>query len=283
MWASPTGAGAGRTTEAVDKARKAGSMMGSGMAEQRDGAGERAQAAEADGAINGALREQLIAAPEVILEDRDLMRALIAANERAMGNNIVDLRGVAMERLEARLDRLEDTHRSVIAAAYDNLAGTNQIHRAVLSMLEPLTFPDFLANLSAEVAQILRVDAVRLVLETRETAEDPALRRLGETLQVVPAGFSGAYMGGLRPDGRPAPQRAVVLRQIRAELPDLYGPAGEHLRSEALMRLDLGAGRLPGMLALAAEDAQRFRASQGSDLLTFLAGAFERQMRRWLG
>ena len=49
------------------------------------------------------------------------MRALIAANERAMGGNIVDLRGIAMERLEARLDRLEDTHRSVIAAAYENL------------------------------------------------------------------------------------------------------------------------------------------------------------------
>ena len=63
------------------------------------------------------LRDKLLAEPEVILEDRDLMRALIAANERAMGANIVDLRGIAMERLEARLDRLEDTHRSVIAAA----------------------------------------------------------------------------------------------------------------------------------------------------------------------
>jgi uncharacterized protein YigA (DUF484 family) len=70
--------------------------------------------------------------PELILEDRDLMRALISANDRQMGGNIVDMRGIAMERLQNRLDRLEDTHRSVIAAAYENLAGTNQIHRAVL-------------------------------------------------------------------------------------------------------------------------------------------------------
>ena len=75
--------------------------------------------------IDDTLRERIIAQPDVILEDQDLMRALIAANERAMGGNIVDLRGIAMERLEARLDRLEDTHRSVIAAAYENLAGTN--------------------------------------------------------------------------------------------------------------------------------------------------------------
>ena len=63
------------------------------------------------------LRDVIIAEPEVILEDPDVMAALIAANERAMGANIVDLRGIAMERMEARLDRLEDTHRSVIAAA----------------------------------------------------------------------------------------------------------------------------------------------------------------------
>ena len=90
------------------------------------------------------IRDRIIAEPEVILEDRDLMRALIAANERAMGANIVDLRGIAMERLEARLDRLEDTHRSVIAAAYENLAGTNQVHRAILRMLDPTGFEDFL-------------------------------------------------------------------------------------------------------------------------------------------
>ena len=73
-------------------------------------------------ALAEGIRDTLISKPEVILEDRDLMKALIAANERAMGANIVDLRGIAMERLEARLDRLEDTHRSVIAAAYENLA-----------------------------------------------------------------------------------------------------------------------------------------------------------------
>ncbi len=90
--------------------------------------------------IDDSLREKIISQPDVILDDRDLMRALIAANEKTMGGNIVDLRGIAMERLEARLDRLEDTHRSVIAAAYDNLAGTNQVHRAILRMLDPFKF-----------------------------------------------------------------------------------------------------------------------------------------------
>ena len=52
------------------------------------------------------LRARILADPELVLGDRDLMHALVIANERAMGSNIVDLRGMAMERLEARLDSL---------------------------------------------------------------------------------------------------------------------------------------------------------------------------------
>ena len=48
--------------------------------------------------MNDALREHIIAQPDLILEDQDLMRALIAANERAMGGNIVDLRGITGSR-----------------------------------------------------------------------------------------------------------------------------------------------------------------------------------------
>ena len=57
------------------------------------------------------LRDAILAKPDAVLEDQGLMDALVSANERAMGSNIVDLRGIAMERMEARLDRLEDTHR----------------------------------------------------------------------------------------------------------------------------------------------------------------------------
>ncbi|MGB3178912.1 MAG: DUF484 family protein [Albidovulum sp.] len=224
------------------------------------------------------LRDRLLAAPEAILEDRDLMKALIAANERAMGANIVDLRGIAMERLEARLDRLEDTHRSVIAAAYENLAGTNQVHRAVLQMLDPTEFETFLKNLGGEVAQILRVDCVRLVLETVQSDRDPALKKLGDVLCVAEPGFVEDYMAG----GRTAPGRSVVLRQTIPASDTIYGSGGAWIQSEAALRLDLGPGRLPGMLVLGAEDPHQFRANQGTDLLTFFAGVFERAMRRWL-
>lgn len=224
------------------------------------------------------IRDRILAAPEAVLEDRDVMRALIEANERAMGSNIVDLRGIAMERLETRLDRLEDTHRSVIAAAYENLAGTNQVHRAILQMLDPLSFEDFLRSLAGDVAQTLRVDCVRLVLESVQDAEDPALRRLGEVLYVAEPGFVAEYLSG----GRNVPLRPVTLRQVLPQSDALYGDRAGWIRSEALMRLDFGRGRLPGMLVMGAEDPHQFKPTQGTDLLAFFAGVFERTMRRWL-
>ncbi|MCT4554055.1 MAG: DUF484 family protein [Pelagimonas sp.] len=228
--------------------------------------------------IEDSIRETIITRPDIILDDKDLMQALISANERTMGGNIVDLRGIAMERLEARLDRLEDTHRSVIAAAYENLAGTNQIHRAVLRMLDPIEFEPFLHDLGGEVADILRVDVMRLVLESANGAADSALDRLNDVLTVRNAGFVDAYVN----EGREAPARAVLLRQVQAGDPAIYGDKAEWIRSEACLRLDFGPGRLPGLLVMGSEDPHMFTPQQGTDLLAFFAGVFERAMRRWL-
>jgi uncharacterized protein len=226
------------------------------------------------------LRDRILAEPERFLEDRDVMNALVAANERAMGANIVDLRGIAMQRLETRLDRLEDTHRSVIAAAYENLAGTNQVHRAILQMLDPLNFEDFLKVLASDVAQTLRVDCVRLVLESvqDDDEDDPALTRVGDVLCVADPGFVAEYLS----NGRNVPLRPVVLRQVVPTSDAIYGGRASDIRSEALMKLDFGTGRLPGMLAMGSEDPHQFKPVHGTDLLAFFAGVFERTMRRWL-
>ena len=201
-------------------------------------------------------RDRIIAEPETLLEDGDVMNALIAANERAMGSNIVDLRGIAMERLEARLDRLEDTHRTVIAAAYENLAGTNQVHRAILQLLDPLSFEDFLQGAERRGRPTLRVDCVRLVLESVQGEAEAALRRLGDVLYVAETGLCRRLSVGRARTcrcgrwccGRCSPSSDV-----------LYGDKAGWIRSEALMKLDFGKGRLPGMLVLGAEDPHQFK------------------------
>jgi len=190
------------------------------------------------------VREKIIADPEVLLEDQDVMRALVAANEQSMGSNIVDLRGIAMERLEARLDRLEDT----------------------------------LHDLSHDVADTLRVDVMKLVLETASKTDEPALKSVGDVLTTSEPGFADAYITR----GRDIPVRQVSLRQVQPDDVTIYGDKADYIRSEACLKLDFGEGRLPGMLVMGSEDPHQFTPQQGTDLLTFFAGCFERAMRRWL-
>ncbi|MGZ9811239.1 DUF484 family protein [Pseudoroseicyclus sp. H15] len=227
--------------------------------------------------MEASLRDRLLKDPDLLLDDKEIMRALVAANERLMGGNIVDMRGIAMERLEARLDRLEDTHRSVIAAAYENLAGMQQVHRAVLVLLESPKFETFLHDLGGEVAEILQIDSVRLILET--AADDKSgIDQLSGILRVAEPGFIEHY----QTLGRGGAARRVILRQYRPEDGQVYGESAQYIRSEALIRLDLGHGRLPGMLALGAEDPHHYAPQQGTDLLTFFGSVFERVMRRFL-
>ncbi|WP_341366669.1 DUF484 family protein [Yoonia sp. BS5-3] len=221
------------------------------------------------------LRKKIIANPDVLLDDHDVMRALVGAKEEAAGVNIVDLRGVAMERLEARFDRLEDTHRNVVAAAYENLAGTNQVHRAILRMMDAQSFDQFLTDLTGDVADILRVDAIRVVLES----SDPnAADEMRPTLAVMPEDFIEGYITL----GRNMPARQVTLRKFHKVGGSLYGERAEYIQSEACLKLDLGEDRLPGMLVMGSEDPKLFTPQQGTDLLAFFAGVFERTMRRWL-
>ena len=225
--------------------------------------------------IHDDLRSRILSDPELVLEDPTLMKALIAANERSLGGNIVDLRGIAMERLESRLDRLEDTHRTVIAAAYENLAGTNLIQNAVLRLLEPTDFPSFLNCLDTDLKDALRVSGLKLILETKEV--DHGDLGFDSVLAMVEPGVVDFYITA----GRDIAIRPVTLRQVSPASEDVYGKQANYINSEALLKLDLGSGRLPGLLVLGSEDPHQFRPNQGTDLLTFFGATFERALRRW--
>ena len=77
-------------------------------------------------------------------------------------------------------------------------------------------------------------------------------------------------------------ERARMGRFEAAGEGTLYGPINDWVQSEAVILLDFGEGRLPGMLAIASDDPHQFTTTQGTDLLSFFGGVFERAMRRWL-
>ena len=228
--------------------------------------------------LDAKLREAILSQPNVILDDKDLMQALITANEPAMGGNIVDLRGIVMERLKSSLERREDKHSSVIAAAHENLASTHQVHSAILRMLEPVGFEAFLRDMGGAVTEILQVDSTKLVLETEQSDSEATAKRWGEFLGVVQPGFVDDYLSR----GLDEQVNKVTLRQTDNSSNVIFGENAGWIRSEACLKLDFGNERLPGLLVMGAKDPNRFEPQQGTNLLAFFAGVFERAMRRWL-
>jgi uncharacterized protein YigA (DUF484 family) len=226
-----------------------------------------------------AFRALVLARPGLILDDAEVMRALIEADGVA-GRNVVDLRGALVKRLETRLARLEETHRSVIAAAYENLAGVSQVHRAALALLEAPDLPGFLRAIVDDAPRILSLDVARLAVES-EGGLPAALAALPPDLAAhvvaLPPEGVAAYLALDGGDGRDG----VWLRAAPPEAELLYGEEAGAAGSEALMTLDLGGGRR-GLLALGASDPARFSPEHGADLVAFLGGVVERGLRRLL-
>lgn len=264
----PASAEAGPTATDADAGAKTGGVA---PASQPDAA-----PAEAGGdALDALLRDRLLSKPELLLGDRDLMRALIGARDSENGENVIDIRGRAMQVLEERLDRLESAHESVISAAYDNQSGMNMVHRAVLALLEPIDFASFVEGLQSHVAPILRVETLRLVFESAESqSAEP-----GHGLQIVPVGTIVEMIRA----GRRAPRGDdIILRPASPITESIHGGDPGQIRSEALIPLDLGPGRRPALIVIGSTDGQRFAASQGTDLLRFFAQVFRLVLLGWL-
>jgi uncharacterized protein YigA (DUF484 family) len=228
------------------------------------------------------VRDEIISNPKVFLEDHDVMRALIAADRQQQASNVIDLRSIAMDRMEDRLNKLEDTHRTVVAAAYDNVSSMNQIHRVILSVLEPKDFNGFLQYVEHELAPTLGIETASLCLETQAVTagQGPSLsKEFGTGVTFMAIGEVNDYITS----GREINSRPVTMRSVKpGSDTSLFDSSKDPIKSEALLKLDLGDGNLPGMLVLGSKNPDQFAPGQGSDLLLFLGGIFSRIMCRWL-
>ena len=224
---------------------------------------ETAAEANEEPTLDPRTRDRLLADPSALLADRDLMRALVSAREAEIGDNVIDIRGRAMEALETRLDRLESQHENVIAAAYDNQSGTAVVHRAVIGLMESADLADFVDSLQSDIAPLLRVETLRLVFE-----EEPEIANLPEDIVIAPEGA----LGRIAAAGRRTPRGDdIVLRRASPITRPIHG---RDVASEALLPMDLGARRPKAMLVMGSADPARFAPAQGTDLLRFFGQVF---------
>ncbi|MGF1554528.1 MAG: DUF484 family protein [Paracoccaceae bacterium] len=218
------------------------------------------------------VRSLILADPSLVLDDDAVMRALIGATG-PLGRNVVDLRDKLVERLETRLSHLKATNRSVVAAAYENVASTEAVHAAAMALVEADDLGAFARALSQDLPARVGIEAARLCVEEDVEDVEPAdvLGEGGFGVMLVPYGALGRYLAASPPGA------AVILRAAPAEAEALYA-AG--VASEALMPFEV-EGR-PALFALGSADPDRFSPDQGTDLLAFLARVAAVTARRHL-
>ncbi|MEM7670263.1 MAG: DUF484 family protein [Pseudomonadota bacterium] len=230
-----------------------------------------------DGDERDLIRTLILGDPDLVLNDDQVMRALIGSQAKG-ARNVVDLRDRLVERMESRLDKLMQANRSVIAAAYENVATTNQVHRAVLELLAAGELGTLLRALVHDVPVMLGVEEARLCIEA-DVAEARSADELADGLNgrvvILPMGSVESYLaiGGTA-------GAEVVLRPCPDEKEIVFGHISPS-QSEALMRLELSG--VAGLVAFGAADPDRFSHDQGTDLLTFMARAVERLLVTHLG
>ena len=225
-------------------------------------------------------RKRILQDPEALLNDREVMRALISASSNNAPTNVIDLKSVVLKRLEGRVDEIEGQNSNIISAAYKNISTTFRVHSAILEALEPKTFTEFLNFLKTDWANSLGIDVARLCLEAPSISKDdiPQLQtEFGPSVIFLQEGEIDHYIT-LGQDNDP---RSVTLRQIRKGASNIYSNIAPELRSEALMKLDLGQGNSPGLLLLGSVNPDQFLPNMGTDLFVFYGSIFEKVMQRW--
>jgi len=225
------------------------------------------------------VRAELLADPSIILNDQELMDSLLAATDIKLGSNVVDLRHVAMNRLSDKLGALEGTHQSVVAAAYQNLLGTKQIHQAVIQLLGKKSLEDFVMSLNSELLKTLSVDCIFILLEKPDGSVDSLLPTNCEpNIQTVMQGFVKTYItqGGLTELSK------VKLRKATSVTNQLFEDASVKIESEACVQLNLDENQIIGMITFGSSDANFFEPGQGTDLLKFFASSCEKMLERWI-
>lgn len=221
-------------------------------------------------ALNAAqVTEYLRRHPDFLQTHPDAITALMPPG-RDVGEGVVDLQKVMLERLRSESTRLKATQRKLIATNRVNLQTQSRVHSAVLAMIEAPSLEHLVHTVTSDLALILDLDAVALAIE----AADPKVAS-GHFVGIarVPAGTVDRLLGDgrdsrLRPDG-----------QGEAEI---FGAAATLVRSDALVRVKVSPEAPVGIVAFGSRRESTFHPSQGTELLGFLARALEISVRAWL-
>ena len=203
--------------------------------------------------------------PDFLLENPTLLRTLTPP-ARQDGDTVLDMQRFMVDRLQAEVEQLSSTQSDLIAATRSNMSSQSQIHKAVVALVESTDLEHLIHTATHDFAQILDIDVVTISIEPA-----PGHPGVGG-IYVLEPGTIDRLLGE---------RRDLLLRETADQTDVIFGPAAALVRSDALVRLELGDFATAGLFALGSREASRFHPGQGTELLSFLARTLERCILAW--
>jgi len=174
----------------------------------------------------------------------------------------------AVAHLRQRLGAVEEANEDLIAFARGHSGAVASIHEAVLAAIDADSVEALLHVVTQEWPLILGIDAVALSL----IVGDQGFRADSGGVQLVDPQIMLRVIDSV--DG-------VTMRTVERGHP-LFGPAGDLIRAEALIRIDCEPPLPCGLLALGQRADLSLDARHGSELLMFLGRSLAAMIRKWL-
>lgn len=206
--------------------------------------------------------------PDFLKKHPEAIDYLIAPKEEN-GRKIADFQSYMIERLKADKTEAVEVAKGVVETARNNMNNQSRIHKAVLRLLEAITFDEFIQTLTTDITNLLDVDITTLVVEA-DGREIPHIHTNG--IRIVPEGTIDNWMSG----------KNALLQDDISGIEVIYGSGATLVRSQALVRIDISMHTPPAILAFGSRDPYLFSAGQGTEQVSFLARVVERQLRTWL-
>jgi uncharacterized protein len=187
------------------------------------------------------------------------------------GDGVIDLQQFMVERLRGEINKLRGEQDDILANTRDNISTQERIHKAVVELLEAESFEQFIDIITGDLGLLLEVDVVSLCVEL---SDHTAKRPKHEGIQFLGRGAVDRLLGGK--------DKHVVLRDEAVGDPEIFGPAADLVRSDALLRLNISSHAPAGLIAFGARHPGYFHAGQGTELMSFLGRVMEFGIRTWL-
>lgn len=230
----------------------------------------KATAKDKDGGPSAAqVHSYLRRNPDFLAKHPDLLQ-ILTPPACVRGDGVLDLQSYMVERLRDEVNEITAARDALVVTGRGNLTAQAQVHQSVLALLSAKSFEHLIEIATTDLAVLLDLDAVTLGVERSETSLPPV--RVGGLYQLEPDTVDSVIGAG----------RKLRLRSETEGDPVIFGAAAGLVASEALIRLDISTSTPPALLALGSRQPDHFHPGQGTELLTFLAGAVEHCVRAWL-